>query len=55
MTDENKNNSINGHYKYEKNLRRTGGEFHVNSACYPQVMPGGGECSFRHKGAGIKD
>ncbi len=42
MTDKNKNNSINGHYKHEKkNLRRTGGEFQVNSASYPQVMPGG--------------
>ncbi len=33
MTDENKNNSINGHYKHEKK-RRTGGEFQVNSASY---------------------
>ncbi len=42
MTDENKNNPINGNYKHEKNSRRTGGEFHVNSASYPRVMPGGG-------------
>ncbi len=24
-----------------KNSQRTGGEFHVNSASYPQAMPGG--------------
>ncbi len=35
MTDENKNNSIDGHYKHEKkNSQRTGCEFHVNSASY---------------------
>ncbi len=35
MTDENKNNTINGHYKHEKNSWRTGGEFHVTSESYP--------------------
>ncbi len=37
-------NSINGHYKHKKlvdNSRRTGGEFHVDSASYPRVMSGG--------------
>ncbi len=44
MADENKNNSINSHYKHKKladNPLRTGGEFHVDSASYPRVMSGG--------------
>ncbi len=28
-------------WEHEKNPLRTGGEFHVNSAGYPLVMPGG--------------
>ncbi len=44
MAYENKHNSINGHYKHKTladNSRRTGGEFHVDSASYPRVMSGG--------------